>query len=125
MGESDCVCRNFILRVPVDAGSFLYQRDQHPRCGCVFSQTHACRFVVVVERALTLDEAGINGVECGQSLVIASSLAINDLLFVLPQGHAFIDQASLNDESQRLHSISLFLLLPFVGVCGALFIHNR
>ncbi|CAI2177949.1 5402_t:CDS:2 [Funneliformis geosporum] len=57
--------------------------------------------------------AGINGVEIGQSLIIACSIAINDLLF-------------LNDADPAVeaHLFSLYFILPFIGVSLGLMIHN-
>jgi len=57
--------------------------------------------------------AGINGVEIGQSLIIACSIAINDLLF-------------LNDADPAVeaHLFSLYFILPFIGVSFGLMIHN-
>ncbi|CAG8544252.1 13554_t:CDS:2 [Funneliformis caledonium] len=57
--------------------------------------------------------AGINGVEIGQSLIIACSIAINDLLF-------------LNDADPAVeaHLFSLYFILPFIGVSFGLLFHN-
>ncbi|KAF0468864.1 UDP-N-acetylglucosamine-dolichyl-phosphate N-acetylglucosaminephosphotransferase [Gigaspora margarita] len=57
--------------------------------------------------------AGINGVEIGQSLVIACSIAINDYLF-------------LNGSSPAVeaHLFSLYFILPFIGVSLGLIMHN-
>ncbi|CAG8664333.1 5903_t:CDS:2, partial [Scutellospora calospora] len=57
--------------------------------------------------------AGINGVEIGQSLIIACSIAINDYLF-------------LNGSSPAVeaHLFSLYFILPFIGVSLGLFTHN-
>ncbi|CAB5187551.1 unnamed protein product [Rhizophagus irregularis] len=57
--------------------------------------------------------AGINGVEIGQSLVIACSIAINDFLF-------------LNDADPAVeaHLFSLYFILPFIGVSFGLIIYN-
>lgn len=61
--------------------------------------------------------AGINGLEVGQSLVIACLIILNDSLYLLPtvqQPHPAADS----------HLFSIYLLLPFVGVSLALFRHN-
>lgn len=62
--------------------------------------------------------AGINGIEVGQSLVIALLIALNDSLYLLPtvtpQPHPAADS----------HLFSLYLLLPFIGVSLALLKHN-
>ncbi|KAI7852274.1 UDP-N-acetylglucosamine--dolichyl-phosphate N-acetylglucosaminephosphotransferase [Circinella umbellata] len=59
--------------------------------------------------------AGINGIEVGQSLVIALSVIINDLLFMFNN----------NDrESLEAHLFSLYFMLPFAGVTAGLLAHN-
>ena len=61
--------------------------------------------------------AGINGIEVGQSLVIACLIALNDSLYLLPtihQPHPAADS----------HLFSMYLLLPFIGVSLALLMHN-
>lgn len=58
--------------------------------------------------------AGINGVESGQSVVIAVSLAINSIIQVL-----FVDCCVEN------HLFALYLIMPFIGVSTGLFIYNR
>ncbi|KAI8971842.1 UDP-N-acetylglucosamine-dolichyl-phosphate N-acetylglucosaminephosphotransferase isoform a [Mycotypha africana] len=59
--------------------------------------------------------AGINGVEAGQSLVIAISVIMNDMLYIFNNP----DGASL-----EAHLFSLYFLIPFVGVTLALLYHN-
>ncbi|CAK4033401.1 probable UDP-N-acetyl-glucosamine-1-P transferase Alg7 [Lecanosticta acicola] len=61
--------------------------------------------------------AGINGIEVGQSLVIALLIAFNDVLYLSPLVH----QPHPAGDS---HLFSLYLLLPFIGVSLALFKHN-
>lgn len=61
--------------------------------------------------------AGINGIEVGQSLVIAFLVVINDSLYLSPrllQPHPAADS----------HLFSIYLLLPFIGISLALFKHN-
>ncbi|KAK4644291.1 tunicamycin resistance protein [Podospora bellae-mahoneyi] len=59
--------------------------------------------------------AGINGIEVAQSIVVAVLLAINDCLYLLtPYPHPATDS----------HLFSLYFLLPFLGVSGALLWHN-
>jgi UDP-N-acetylglucosamine--dolichyl-phosphate N-acetylglucosaminephosphotransferase len=58
--------------------------------------------------------AGINGLEVGQSIVIAMSIAINDLLYL---DHS--DPAAVN-----AHLFSLHFILPFIGVSLALLWYN-
>ncbi|KAG0286178.1 UDP-N-acetylglucosamine--dolichyl-phosphate N-acetylglucosaminephosphotransferase [Linnemannia gamsii] len=60
--------------------------------------------------------AGINGVEVGQSLVIACSIAINDMIF--------IQSASSGAPAIETHLFSLYFILPFIGVSLGLLIHN-
>ncbi|RIA94959.1 glycosyl transferase family 4-domain-containing protein [Glomus cerebriforme] len=57
--------------------------------------------------------AGINGVEIGQSLIIACSIAINDFLFL-----------NGADPAMEVHLFSLYFILPFIGVSLGLIIHN-
>ena len=56
--------------------------------------------------------AGVNGVEVGQSIIIAASIAINDIAFVL-SGTAI-----------TTHLFSLYFLLPFIAVSLGLLLHN-
>ncbi|KAJ2357310.1 UDP-N-acetylglucosamine--dolichyl-phosphate N-acetylglucosaminephosphotransferase [Coemansia sp. RSA 2611] len=58
--------------------------------------------------------AGINGVEVGQSIVIALSIIAKDIANV----------NSGNAESEYNHLFTLYLLLPFVGVSSALYYWN-
>lgn len=69
--------------------------------------------------------AGINGVEAGQSLVIACSLVLNDILYIFPFGRHIVDEKSLTPSSFDLHLFSLYLLIPFIAVCFALFLQNK
>ena len=61
--------------------------------------------------------AGINGIEVGQSLVIAFLLVLNDMLYLSPR----LQQPHPAAES---HLFSVYLLLPFIGVSMALLKHN-
>lgn len=61
--------------------------------------------------------AGVNGIEVGQSLVIAFLLVLNDMLYLSPRLH----QPHPAAES---HLFSVYLLLPFIGVSLALLKHN-
>ncbi|GIZ43192.1 hypothetical protein CKM354_000643000 [Cercospora kikuchii] len=61
--------------------------------------------------------AGVNGIEVGQSLVIALLIALNDVLYLLPT----VQQPHPAAES---HLFSIYLLLPFMGVSLALLKHN-
>ncbi|KAG0226386.1 glycosyl transferase family 4-domain-containing protein [Mortierella sp. GBAus27b] len=60
--------------------------------------------------------AGINGVEVGQSLVIACSIAVNDLLF--------LQSDKTEAPAIETHLFSLYFILPFIGVSLGLLIHN-
>ncbi len=62
--------------------------------------------------------AGINGVEVGQALVIALSLCLNDVLYLDPRAGQPGSRSST--ELLRRHLLSLYLLLPLVGVCMGL-----
>ncbi|KAJ3015072.1 Polypeptide release factor (eRF1) in translation termination [Thoreauomyces humboldtii] len=57
--------------------------------------------------------AGVNGVEAGQSLVIALSIVINDIL-----------QIQRNPSRIEAHLTSLYFVLPFVGVTIGFLMHN-
>jgi len=58
--------------------------------------------------------AGVNGLEVGQSIVIASCIVLNNLLYITIPGHPATDA----------HLFSLYFLLPFIGVSLALLYHN-
>ncbi|KAG9319097.1 hypothetical protein KVV02_003097 [Mortierella alpina] len=60
--------------------------------------------------------AGINGVEVGQSLVIACSIAFNDMLF--------LQSSSTGAPAIETHLFSLYFILPFIGVSTGLLVHN-
>lgn len=55
--------------------------------------------------------AGINGVEAGQSLIIAVSIAV-------------FNMCELSGDFGSLHLFSLYIILPFIGVTAALLYHN-
>lgn len=61
--------------------------------------------------------AGVNGIEVGQSLVLAFLVILNDMLYVLPSGYP-------RHPAEDSHLFSIYLLLPFVGISLALFKHN-
>lgn len=61
--------------------------------------------------------AGINGIEVGQSIVIAVLIAGNDMLYLSP----FTTYPHPATDS---HLFSLYFLLPFIGVSMALLKHN-
>lgn len=81
--------------------------------------------------------AGINGIEVGQSLIIACSVALNDLLYmplpriVVPgigelwhhQGMSLLGVIGGEQMVQR-HLLSLYFMLPLIGVCTGLLYHN-
>jgi UDP-N-acetylglucosamine--dolichyl-phosphate N-acetylglucosaminephosphotransferase len=58
--------------------------------------------------------AGINGIEVGQSIIIAGFISVNDMLYVTRPGHPAMDA----------HLLSLYFLLPFIGVSLGLLYHN-
>ncbi|KAJ5396160.1 uncharacterized protein N7487_010463 [Penicillium crustosum] len=61
--------------------------------------------------------AGINGIEVAQSLVIAMQLLFNDAMYLAPMTpypHPATDS----------HLLSIYFLLPFIGVSAALLFHN-
>ena len=71
--------------------------------------------------------AGVNGLEVGQSLVIAGLLILNSSLYLVP----FPGNPVLNAYATRPHPatdghlMTLYFLLPFLAVSAALYIHNR
>ncbi len=72
--------------------------------------------------------AGINGIEVGQSLVISILLIINSSLYLLPfPGNPVLNNghAQHPHPATDLHLLSLYLLLPLVGVSLALYTQNR
>lgn len=75
--------------------------------------------------------AGINGIEVGQSLVIAGLLVFNSSLYLVPfpgnpvltrDAHATTFSAHPATDS---HLLALYILLPFIAVSLALYVHNR
>ena len=72
--------------------------------------------------------AGINGIEVSQSILIATLLVINDLLYLIP----FPSSSSSTSSSTVLtpnpatdpHLFSLYILLPFLGTSLALLTQN-
>ncbi|EEB05900.1 UDP-N-acetylglucosamine-dolichyl-phosphateN-acetylglucosaminephosphotransferase [Schizosaccharomyces japonicus yFS275] len=60
--------------------------------------------------------AGINGVEAGQSLVLAIMVCLNDVLFLVRPG--------TTTDAIHLHLLSLYLLLPLVAVTLGLLKYN-
>lgn len=81
--------------------------------------------------------AGVNGIEVGQSLIIAVSVALNDLLYMpLPKidlpvfgelwhhkGMSLLGVIGGELMVQR-HLLSLYFMLPLIGVCSGLLYHN-
>lgn len=58
--------------------------------------------------------AGVNGLEVGQSLVIALFIVWNDCLYLFKPNHPALDS----------HLFSIYFMLPFLGVSLALLYHN-
>lgn len=58
--------------------------------------------------------AGVNGVEVGQSIIIALMIILNDCFYIMKPRHPATDS----------HLFSLYFLLPFLGVSLALLLHN-
>ena len=69
--------------------------------------------------------SGINGVEVGQTLIIALSIVANDLLYLVPAWNWIVDPASLSPEATQNHTYSLYLMAPFVAVVWGLYLRNR
>jgi UDP-N-acetylglucosamine--dolichyl-phosphate N-acetylglucosaminephosphotransferase len=79
--------------------------------------------------------AGINGIEASQALIIASSIALNDLLYVplrfTLHFYGFtiggVHRAGMALGSRELverHLLSLYFMLPLIGVCIGFLHHN-
>lgn len=61
--------------------------------------------------------AGINGLEVGQSVIIASSIIIFNCI------EMFNDVVVLN--KQQSHIFSLYFMMPYLATSLALWIHNK
>jgi UDP-N-acetylglucosamine--dolichyl-phosphate N-acetylglucosaminephosphotransferase len=81
--------------------------------------------------------AGINGVECIQALIIAISVATNDLLFLPiwpewllkalgdvgnPKEGRLLEWAA--GEVVKRHLMSLYFMAPLIGICAGFLWHN-
>lgn len=85
--------------------------------------------------------AGVNGIEVSQSLIIAISVAANDLLYIpiwprivfgedgVPgkewvwlEGGALLRRGS--QELVQRHLMSFYFMLPLIGVCAGFLFHN-
>lgn len=74
--------------------------------------------------------AGINGIEVAQSMVIALLLMVNSSLYLIPfPGNPILGSSpsplAYPHPATDSHLFTLYLLLPFLGVSFALYIHNR
>lgn len=71
--------------------------------------------------------AGINGIEVGQSLVIAGLLVLNSSLYLVPfPGNPVINSYNHHPHpATESHLLTLYILLPFIAVSLALYIHNK
>lgn len=75
--------------------------------------------------------AGINGIEVGQSLVVAGLLVLNSSLYLVPfPGNPVLTNNANNKTytphpATDSHLLTLYILLPFIAVSLALYIHNR
>lgn len=72
--------------------------------------------------------AGINGIEVGQSLVVAGLLLLNSSLYLVPfPGNPVLNHAYATrpHPATEAHLMTLYILLPFVAVSMALYLHNR
>jgi UDP-N-acetylglucosamine--dolichyl-phosphate N-acetylglucosaminephosphotransferase len=72
--------------------------------------------------------AGINGLEVGQSLVIAGLLILNSSLYLVPfPGNPVLNNgyATHPHPATDSHLLTLYVLLPFIGVSLALYIYNK
>lgn len=71
--------------------------------------------------------AGINGIEVGQSIVIALLLILNSSLYLIPfPGNPVITSSvTFPHPATDSHLLTLFILLPFLATSLALFSQNR
>lgn len=74
--------------------------------------------------------AGINGIEVGQSIVVAVLLMLNSSLYLIPfPGNPILGSSppprAYPHPATDSHLFTLYLLLPFLGVSIALYTHNR
>lgn len=71
--------------------------------------------------------AGINGIEVGQSLVIAGLLILNSSLYLIPfPGNPVLGNTNgWKHPATDSHLLTLYLLLPFLAISLALYAHNR
>src|SRR5262249_53330840 len=72
--------------------------------------------------------AGINGIEVGQALVLAILLIVNSSLYLIPfPGNPVLNNGFTQHPhpATDLHLLSLYLLLPLVGVSLAVYSQNR
>ena len=60
--------------------------------------------------------AGINGLEAGQSFIIAIAIAIHNIIE--------LTNPALPDATHTAHTFSLFLILPFIGTVVGLLYYN-
>lgn len=65
--------------------------------------------------------AGINGLEVGQTIVIAILLILNDLYYII--GYLFDN--NLLHTAFKIHLLSLCFLIPFLGIAIGLFNFNK
>lgn len=64
--------------------------------------------------------AGVNGLEVGQSFVIALSIVLHNCLQIL----FLLKDASVSAAEAENHLFSLFLIIPFLGVSAGLLFYN-
>ena len=74
--------------------------------------------------------AGINGIEVGQSLVIAGLLLVNSCLYLIPfplnpvLNHTYSPPTHPHPATDS-HLLTLYILLPFMAISTALYLSNR
>lgn len=76
----------------------------------VFYHVYMCLTAVFSTNSINI-YAGINGLECGQSLIIACSILVHNYM-------------ELNGPYGYNHNLSLVLILPFLACSSALFVYN-
>ncbi|GMF11673.1 hypothetical protein B5S28_g2657 [[Candida] boidinii] len=66
--------------------------------------------------------AGVNGLEVGQTVVIAALLLMNDFYYMFASGSLY--QPAINSPAYSIHLFSACMLIPFMGVALAMLRFN-
>lgn len=99
----------FNLTVIIVPGPFRPLLGYSIDIGCLY-YVYMVMLAVFCTNAINI-LAGVNGIEAGQSVVIALSVIVFNLI-------------EINGEFSEAHIFSLYFMLPYVGVCLGLLRHN-